>query len=181
MPQLFKSPGPLCPNKTDSGSVHACDCSMPPARGSRLHHSGRAPHTALVSTRAPLIPSRLRILRGRKHMPHLVTGRDAPTRTGTRTSPAQKAGAPPHEHGWSLLTASKAEPRLDDSCPCVFQPTPCRGLMPGSSVVGHGAGGPASVQRGTSSPDPCSRAEGLSPVGWGRQAPASAVAGPGQW
>lgn len=40
------SPWALCPNKTDSGSVHACDCSMPPTRAPGSLHSGWAPHTA---------------------------------------------------------------------------------------------------------------------------------------
>ncbi|XP_070239588.1 protein Frey 1 isoform X1 [Bos mutus] len=113
---------------------------MPPARGSRLHHSGRAPHTALVSTRAPLIPSRLRILRGRKHMPHLVTGRDAPTRTETRASPAQKAGAPPHEHGLSELFLRNFQPpwnsrRRSPAWWTVGSPLPLPTLLPDGGAV----------------------------------------------
>lgn len=52
----LQSPGPLCPNKTDSGSVQACDLSVPTAQGAWRSHPGQALHTALVTTRAPLIP-----------------------------------------------------------------------------------------------------------------------------
>lgn len=45
VPQPFTSPGPLCPNKPDSGSVHACDCSMPTARSAPGSHTLAGLHT----------------------------------------------------------------------------------------------------------------------------------------
>ncbi|XP_020725825.1 peroxisomal biogenesis factor 16 isoform X2 [Odocoileus virginianus] len=39
VPQPIMSPGPLCPNKPDSGSVYACDCSMPTARNASGSHT----------------------------------------------------------------------------------------------------------------------------------------------
>ncbi|XP_065801137.1 peroxisomal biogenesis factor 16 isoform X3 [Muntiacus reevesi] len=45
VPQPFMSPGPLCPNKPDSGSVHACDCSMPTARSTPGSHTLAGLHT----------------------------------------------------------------------------------------------------------------------------------------
>lgn len=39
-----QSPGPLFPNKTDSGNVQTCSLSVPTAQSAWYSHPGQAPH-----------------------------------------------------------------------------------------------------------------------------------------
>ncbi|XP_054367945.1 peroxisomal biogenesis factor 16 isoform X3 [Mirounga angustirostris] len=112
VPRPLGPPGPLRPNKTDSGSVPARGLSMPAAQGSwHFHLAHRAP-----PPRSPQISSRLFTLRRWSHGgPHLVPGpRSLPSGWGPGLLRPQKAGVW-HPRAWEAACRGSRRGELSSS------------------------------------------------------------------
>ncbi|XP_034868540.1 peroxisomal biogenesis factor 16 isoform X1 [Mirounga leonina] len=112
VPRPLGPPGPLRPNKTDSGSVPARGLSMPAAQGSwHFHLAHRAP-----PPRSPQISSRLFTLRRWSHGgPHLVPGpRSLPSGWGPGLLRPQKAGVW-HPRAWEAACRGSCRGELSSS------------------------------------------------------------------